>query len=139
MHDDTTGGDDQAQDAAPPRVIWKNDRPFVIDQNEPDGVIRVIPLKIVPDAFFRLGVHWALPDWVFDSPDIINSPPLQFLVLLNASIEQRREAVSALRDIRASLRATRSLVEDGVGRTAAINLIDDTIKRVGALASNLDI
>ena len=61
-------------------------------------------------------------------------------MLLNASIEQRREAVSALqRHPRRPPGRSLSLVEDGVGRTAAINLIDDTIKRVGALASNLTV
>jgi hypothetical protein len=54
-------------------------------------------------------------------------------------IEQRRVAVSTLRDIIAILRSSRSLVEDNVARALVIARINDVIKRAGALSSNLDI
>ena len=139
MHDDINDGDDQAQGASPPpRIIICNDRPFVIDDTEGDGITRIIQLRIVPEAFFRLGINLALPDWTLDSADILDSPPLQFLALLNEAVELRRDAVAALRDIRANLRATRSVVEDG-GRATAIERIDDMIKSIGAISLTLDI
>jgi hypothetical protein len=80
--DDITGDDDQAQGAAAPQIIWRGKRPFVVDNSEGDGITYVVPLKIVPECFFRLGVNLALPDWTLDCPDIMDSAPLQFLALL---------------------------------------------------------
>ena len=106
MRDDTTDGGDQAQ--LRPRIIWRdNNRPFVVDDLEPDGVVRIVPLRIVPAALFRAGHNVALPDWALDSPDIIDSPPLQFLTLINVLVEQRRTAVAALCNIRIPLKAAR--------------------------------
>lgn len=134
MPGDNIDGEDQAQGAAaPPRIIWRKGRPFVIDDYEGDGVTR-----IVPEAFFRLGVNLALPDWALDQPDIMADAALQNCVLLDLLIEQRRTSVAALRTIRATLRASITLVEDDA-RAVAINFIDDAIKRAGALMSELDI
>ena len=133
MPGDNIDGEDQAQGAAaPPRIIWRKGRPFVIDDYEGDGVTRIIPLRIVPEAFFRLGVNLALPDWALDQPDIMADAALQNCVLLDLLIEQRRTSVAALRTIRATLRASITLVEDNA-RGAAIRFIDDAIKRAGAL------
>ena len=142
MHDDTIGGDDRLQGAvaqARPKIIWRDNRPFVIDDLEPDGVVRIVPLRLVPNALFRSGVNLPLPDWTFDSPDIIDNPPLQLLALNNALIEQRRDAIAALRDIRIPLKAARILIEEGVGPSPVAQRLDDAIKRVNALSAVLDI
>ena len=141
MHDDNTGGDDFLQGAVtqPPRVIWRDNRPFVIDDLEPDGVVRIVPMRIVPEAFFRIGLDLPLPDWVFDSPDILNSPPMQFLVLINGMVEQRRDAVAALREIRIPIKAARILIGENVGQAAIAQRLDDAIKRIDALSAGLDL
>ena len=88
-----TGGEDQAQGAAaPPRIIWRNGKQFVIDNLEPDGIIRLCPLRFVPTAFFNSGIHLALPTWAVDNADIMADAALQNCVLLDESIAQRREA-----------------------------------------------
>ena len=80
-----------------------------------------------------------MPDWALDSPDIIDSPPLQFLTLINVLVEQRRTAVAALCNIRIPSKAARILIGEGVGPATIAQRLDDTIKRIDALSAELDL
>jgi hypothetical protein len=134
MHVEFIRAEDLTQASGYPRLIWKGGKPLIAD--EIDGVVRLFPLRLVPDCLWRSPILWDCPAPSFSISDEASTSEI-FLSRLIELAGRRRIALAELRTVIDLLREALFLIETDSPKPSILGYVADAAESVGQAHAGL--